>query len=985
MKKTTNVSILKMAGLAVALLSGDSVFAQPTISNIYPNGTNMFQPSAALTFTANSTVGITNIVVDLTATNLYTGAVLLAHRTSAGGLTIVGSSVSTPLSGNTIFGAKITAYDANGSTTISEAFDTISPAYTWEAEDWDYTSNGAAGLYIDNPQTNAYAGLATDPGDAFNNNGNQDYRPINPGLATEGNGDQKRLPWIVSGLTDYDVGWTDGGDFGQYTRHYPAGTYNLFVRAAGGSGPQTESADISVVSGTATISGPGNAPYKYGVKGRGWQNFDFMPVTDNGGNLVQITIQNDGNPNTLRVQQVSAGDNMNFFMLMPTQTVAVSTVTIGNVIPDGSLQFQASNSLSFAVSSPVAIDLSSVAVQLTATTLFQSNSTALLTINDGLSYTGNSTNITVTTPLTTNLIYSGLILANDANGVQASYSVSFDTIVPAYTFEAEDWNYGGGQFIDNPTPDAYYGAAYDGVAEIDYHRPNGSTLGSYNRFGLASENASDIHRSQYITATATNQDYDIGNTTGGDWANYTRSFPSGTYNIFVRVSRGNGGTQTDAGKISLVTSDPTQPGQTVQDLGKHDTPSTGGWQAYTWAPIINNGGYPARFVADGTAKTLRYTFDGAGENVNFIMLLPAVGGNPPPFVSSFTPDGSSLFQPSNTLTFVVNSSVGIQQASVVLNLNGVNVSGLTFSGSSTLWNVSYPIKTNGFYTAIITLTDTAGTSKFTNSFTTLDAGDYQFEAEDYDYNGGQYVTPENQVDAYLSLAGVSGVDYFESDPNGPGRSSGNPYRPADGSNIPDAIAGDQARDQFTASGGTDYNIGSFGVGSWANYTRHYPAGTYNVIGRFGEGAGIAGANLALLTNGVGTNLLGTFTIQNMGWSTWQWQELTDASGNPAQVTFDGSQQTLRLGGTTGNEVNVNFLMLVPATPKPMVAATITGGNIMLSFPTQNGYSYQVQYKNDLTDVNWTPLGSPISGNNAVQSVNDSSSGNSHRFYRVQVQ
>ena len=115
----------------------------------------------------------------------------------------------------------------------------------------------------------------------------------------------------------------------------------------------------------------------------------------------------------------------------------------------------------------------------------------------------------------------------------------------------------------------------------------------------------------------------------------------------------------------------------------------------------------------------------------------------------------SLFQPSNTLTFVVNSSVGIPQANVVLNLNGANVSGLTFSGSSTLWNVSYPVKTNGFYTAIITLTDTAGTTSFTNSFTTFDAGDYQWEAEDYDYCNGQYFD-NPQVDAYAGLAGVSG-------------------------------------------------------------------------------------------------------------------------------------------------------------------------------------------------------------------------------------
>lgn len=971
---------LKIAGLATALLlSGGMAFALPTIGNVYPNGTNLFQPSSALTFTANSGSGITNIVVDLTATNIYTGSIVLAHRTSAHGVTVVGNSASTALSANTVYGATITAYDASGSTTVSEVFDTISPVYTWEAEDFDYGS----GLHFDTG-VNQYAGQSGASGVDYNNgnpgNGNADYRP--KGLETENpnSGDSPlRLDYIGTTNRDYNVGWTSGGDWGNYTHPYPAGTYILFARAAGGNGPRTECADISVQSGTATSTNA--APFKFGVKGVGWGTYNFMPVTDNGGNLVQLTF--DGSVCTLRETQVQGSDNMNFFMLLPVPTAAATTVSIANFSPDGSAQFQASNSFSFTVSSPVNLDLNSISVQLSSTTLFGSNSTALLEIGSGLTYTGNSSSITVSTPLTTNRLYSALILANDANGVQASSSVSFDTINPAYTFEAEDWNYGSGQFIDNPAPDSFSGAPFDGTAEVDYHRPNGTIGGSYNRIGLQTEGANDIHRNEYVTGTS---DYDVGFTSGGDWANYTRSFPSGTYNIFVRAARGNGGTQTDAGKFSLVTSDPTQPNQTVVDLGRHDTPSTGGWQTYAWAPIMNSGGYPAQFVGTGNPQTLRYTFDGAGDNLNFFMLVPATGGNPPPYISTFTPDGSSMFQPSNSINFTVNSSVGIPQGNVVLNLNGANASGLTFSGNSSLWNVSCPIKTNGFYTAIITLTDTAGTTRFTNTFSTFSANNYQLEAEDYDYGNGQYVTPENQVNAYLGLAGVSGVDYFESDVNGPGRSSGNPYRPSDGSNIPDATAGDQARDQFTAVSGIDYNIGSFGGGSWANYTRHYPAGTYNVVGRFAEGAGIAGADLAVLTPGVSTNLLGTFTIQNKGWGTWQWQELVDAGGNPVQLFFDGtSASTLRLGGTTGNEVNVNFLMLVAAVPKPIVTATVSGGSIHLSFPAQSGYSYQVQYKNNLTDANWTSLGSSISGNNSVQTANDSMLGHTQRFYRVQIQ
>ena len=298
------------------------VRAQSSITGLYPNGTNMFQPSSTLSFTASSAAGVTNVTVHLTVTSLYTGQSFIRNLSSTSGLTITGpntgESVSANLNSNTLYSAVIQVQDATGNTasqTIS--FDTITPSYTWEAEDWNYTSNGVSGLFIDNLQTNAYAGLdTTDNTDAHNSNGNPStYRPGfadngHGGLYTENTGspesNYRRLQYIGTGKQDYDVGFTDNGDFGNYTRTFPAGTYNLFVRAAGGNGAKTESADISVVSGTATINSPASAPYKFGVKGNGWQNYDFMPVTDSAGNLVQIAF--DGTPSTLQVLQAGQAE-----------------------------------------------------------------------------------------------------------------------------------------------------------------------------------------------------------------------------------------------------------------------------------------------------------------------------------------------------------------------------------------------------------------------------------------------------------------------------------------------------------------------------------------------------------------------------------------------------------------------------------------------------------------------------------------------------
>jgi len=1266
------------------MLCGSPAQALPSIANVYPNGTNLFQPSPTLTFTASS--GVTNVVVNLTAQDLYTGGSLLSHRTSASGLTIVGSNVSAPLLTNKLYSVNIAVYDATGSVTNTVAFDTIAPAYTWEAEDWDYTSNGIPNLYIDNPQTNAYAGLATTT-EASGSGGPGSYRPVLPSAeSTETTGTPEtttyqRLQYIGTGMTDYDVGWTDGGEWGNYTRHYPAGTYNLFARVAGGNNPQTESADISVVGGTATISSGGSSPYKFGVKGRGWQNYDFMPVTDNAGNLIQITF--DGSPNTLRVLQVQASDNMNFFMLMPLAPVLVSTVTITNVSPDGSVQFQATNAFSFNASSPVDINPGSdVTVQLAATNLFGAGSVSVLSVGGGLSYTGDSTNIVVTGALTTNMVYTMVITVNDANGVPAIQTAKFDTIIPAYTFEAEDWNYGGGNFFDNPQTNAYTG--HDGVDNVDDSASGG--LSDYNRFGMRGSTVNEIPR-----VNRGSPDFVLDNTVSGEWGNYTRHYPAGTYNIFVRVSRGDNGAITDGGKISLVTGDITQPNQSTSVLGKHNTPSTGNWGTFAWVPIMNSGGYPARFIADGTAKTLRYTLDNASGNVGFFMLIPAdLSVNPPPFVSDFMPDGSAPFQYTNLLAFTANSSVGISTSNIKVNIDGTDVSGLTFSGSSTAWAVSFPIAVNTRHTVIVTLTDSVGTTYTTNSFDTFDPSSYTFEVEDYDYSGGlfvdnpqiggyaglgsvlnvddnwdynvgagyrpssgardglatespsgdfvrpgystanydvghndggnwanytrnqpagtyniwmRYASPNGnptisdaakislvtggwgstsqtttalgvfntrntggwgnynngwaplvdangnyvkwtasgstntlrytvdsggfnldffalipadtgrptlgglypngltqfqgtntlsfnaissqgistnsivvlinglavsnlvftgsstnwhvsypylqansfysvsisftslgggssstsfsfdtfaannyqwecedwdyttngvsglffdnpQVDAYANHASTEGIDVAQSNIS----ALGNPfdYRPYDNVNLTPAQepSGDSARPQFGTTN-TDYKLDWFGYGTWCNYTRHYPAGTYNVIGRFTEGGAATVAILSKVTGGFGgpsqtTVQLGTFFIPLGNWSTASSVYLRDNSSNLVTVTFDGSQTTLRLSGNpvaAGDPtINAGYLMLVPVPSAGVtLTATISGGDIHISFLTKTGSNYQLQYKNNLTDASWISLGSPISGNGAVQSVDDPLAGNSHRFYRVQVQ
>ena len=992
--------------MAALAFFGQSAIAQPTISGAFPNGSYQFQYSKTLTFTAASSAGIANVSVKLTPTTVFGVQGFPQTLTSSSGLTITGNAnnqnVTAPLITNTLYAAQIIVTDINSaSTTNNLSFDTISPAYTWEAEDFDFTSNSIAGLFVDNPQTNAYAGKASTSGVDYNNTspgqGNSDYRP--QGLETEGAGDVPRLPYMGSGKSDYDLGFNNGGNWGNYTRHYPPGQYNVFVRAADGNGPQSNAGDISVVAGTASFANSG--PYYYSVKSTGWQTYGWYSLVDSTGSPAVLTVPNDGTASTLRMTIDGGNCNENFFMLLPLNTniPPVGAGYVTNEFPDGTYQFQQTNTFNCSVISSNGVN--NIVVEVQGNSLTGGAFSQTLTPSSGLTVTGNSTNKSVSFLLTTDAVYSLTFLITDGANNGSTATLSFDTINPNYyTWEAEDWDYNGGGYFDNPQTNAYFG--YNGVENIDSYCQGGPGHNSYSRgtvgddANLNTEPNGDIPRLSYLNTTNPIDDlpfidFDIGFTSGGQWGNYTRHYPAGVYNIYVRSANGNGNATANAGSFSLVTSGYGSANQTLSQLGTFNAPATGNWQKYTWSPVMNSGGYPARFAGtNNVLQTLRMSFINAGCNLNFYMLVPAnLNNNPPPFVSNFSPDGTAMFQPSNTVSFTANSSVGFTAGNISLYLNGVKQSGLTISGSAFASTVSCAIPTNQLYTAIVVLTDSVGTTAYTNSFATFSASDYQLEGEDYDYTSGGVTGQffDNSVDAYANLGSTAGVDMLEADPNAFSRPYA--YRPNNGINFPDQTSGDLPRAQFAS--GTDYAMGSFGQDSWANYTRHYPAGTYNVIGRFAEGAAPTHAGLAILTAGYQTpsqttRALGTFSIPLGGWSSYEWVMLNDANGNPAKVTLTGNQQTLQLQGTTVNgeqEVNVNFLLLTPTSPSPYVTTSVSGGSFHLSFFAQTGWTYQVEYKNNLMDPAWTPLGASISGNNTVQTVSDPLSVN-HRFYLVQI-
>ena len=349
-----------------------------------------------------------------------------------------------------------------------------------------------------------------------------------------------------------------------------------------------------------------------------------------------------------------------------------------------------------------------------------------------------------------------------------------------------------------------------------------------------------------------------------------------------------------------------------------------------------------------------------------------------PTVNDVFPDGTSLFQSTNTFAFNTISAVGIPSSNVSVNLNGVLVTNLQFNGSGTNWNVGAPLAPNTVYTAVVTATDVDGyVVTTTKSFDTFSAANYIWEAEDYDYAGGHFID-NPQTNAYAGLGAVTNADTHQVNFAGTLL-----YRPA---GMDTEINGDTARPAYSGTGHSDYSIGYFSASAWANYTRHYPPGSYNVYARMAAGGGATTCTLYRVTGDWGTpnqstNLLGTFSVPNTAWETYGYIPLKDNLGNLAAVNLTNPTNTLRLARPTAAtaDCNVNFLMLVPvfgATALP------DGTNITITFPSQSGFNYLVQYKNNLSDSGWNPL-LDVPGDNTTESVADPLVNNT-RFYRVQI-
>jgi hypothetical protein len=103
------------------------------------------------------------------------------------------------------------------------------------------------------------------------------------------------------------------------------------------------------------------------------------------------------------------------------------------------------------------------------------------------------------------------------------------------------------------------------------------------------------------------------------------------------------------------------------------------------------------------------------------------------------------------------------------------------------------------------------------------------------------------------------------------------------------------------------------------------------------------------------------------WLVWQ---MADATGKSQGLGIDN--------------LSFSATALPNGFATPALVAQFSGGtNLVMSCPTMPGLSYQLEFKDDLSATNWTPIAAAVPGTGNPTEFNIGTT-NSQRFFRVEI-
>ncbi len=294
-----------------------------------------------------------------------------------------------------------------------------------------------------------------------------------------------------------------------------------------------------------------------------------------------------------------------------------------------------------------------------------------------------------------------------------------------------------------------------------------------------------------------------------------------------------------------------------------------------------------------------------------------------PYVKSFAPGRSSLDTaastgragPDATVTAVLDQAAGnIDTASVAMTINGAAVTP-TATKSGSLVTVTYK-PAAGFAagsTNAVALTFGDRTVNWSFIVGLPATPVFSIEAADFDYDGGQTKAEASVMPymggAYAGLSAVAGTDY-----NGPNTADGPYYRQQKPTSVQVPVSWANDRDRGLGEVVTNFRLGWMGTGKWFDYTRTFPAGTYNVYAALSHGdatttATRIGGDLTDVTGGAST-VLGAFDAPTTGgWGNNALVPMKDAASTNTIVALALSgTKTLRFNDRNGD---FDYLLFTP--------------------------------------------------------------------------
>jgi hypothetical protein len=654
------------------------------IGNLSPDGTKFFNgASASFTFNVTSaSAGGASL-----PTNLTNGVGIVVNGVNeTRNLQFSGPStnlaVTLPgLVANTLYTISVSATNSVGlDSSKTVTFDTFSAnVFIVSAEDYDFTN----GLFIENPiptsapATNSYYGTSGVLGVDVSTYGGTGILPGNgaaqlirsDGYTAMQKASDIQLPLYLAqdnpNVYNVQIAYNNGGNWLNYTRVYPTGDYLVYLRYNDGNAGDVESLNL-LTSGYGTPTQTTTNLGEFVSAGIG-ASYAWVPLTDTYGNKVIMNLS----PGTNTLQLLSGngvvGGIANFvdFILVPAGNGFPPV--INNLSPD---------IINPPINSDIFLDVTNIMFSVSSafSTVATSNIQVLvngLDYSSGETFTGNNTNWGVSVACPQNELITLVINAKDANGLSNSITETFDTFTQNnMMIEAVDFDFNGGQFIDNPVPTAplstatnsYFNGGINGtnaaVLNVDYYgfSDGGGEAWPYRPLdtGVGQELTADFLREKFIAAGAS--DYDMGYWNGGFWENYTRTFPANNYNVYARLAGGAGPFNNTT--MALVTSGAGTSNQTTQLLGSFADANAAGWETWHWVPMRDTNGVLAK-VSLGGVKTLKAT-SGNNLNAHFFMFVPVISSQSVNLTASIS--GSSILikfltQNGSSYTVLYNNSL----------------------------------------------------------------------------------------------------------------------------------------------------------------------------------------------------------------------------------------------------------------------------------------------------------------------------------------